>query len=421
MTQTRGLSDELLDQLQNLPMLISVASAESIARAAELVFKTPSAITRSILELERCLGVQLFERKPRGMLLSAYGDAVLVRARRIEDEVRTAAEELTSSTDSRPSSTSAVTKVLFNGRKLQLLIHLANERNISSAAARMNMTQAGASMALSRLEAGLGKEIFQRTAQGMVPTVEGEHVIIHAKRIFAELRHMSSDIEATAGNVAGRVVIGTLPLGRTHVFPTAIAAAIARNPGIHVTTIESPYEQLVGSLRSGDIDIVVSALRPKRLCVGLSTEALFTDSLGVLVRAGHPLAHRRSLKPEKLLDQRWVLPGPNSPGRPMVEAYFKKLGLKPPEAAVETADLAILRQLLNASDMVAVTSPHQLMFEIQSGSLVVLPLDLGETRREIGIIVREGAMLSPPAIAVLEAVREQGRIWRERRAGYHIN
>jgi LysR family transcriptional regulator of gallate degradation len=412
MMQRHTSSLDVAQQLQNLRTFVSVADAESITRAAELLYKAPSAITRSIIELEHSIGFPLFERKPRGMLLNAFGGAVLVRARRIHDEIQSAADEFLRSRAKTPgTSPSAISNLLFNGRKLQLLIHLADSRNITATAAYLNMTQAGASMSLSRLEAVLGQALFQRRMQGMVVTDAADRLVMHARRVFAELRHMISDISAISGTLTGSVVIGTTPLGRAAVFPTAIATAISQHPELRVTIAEGAYEQLIGRLRSGDIDAVFGVLRPSALNQGLVTEPLFTDRLGIVVRAGHPLARRKQLQMSELLTEKWILPSLGR--RPLVDASFRKLGLQPPVASVETGDLAILRQLLTFSDMLAVTSPHQLMFEIRSGTLAELPLTLVGTTSEVGLVVRDGAMLSPAALAVLEAIRSEVRERRE--------
>jgi LysR family transcriptional regulator of gallate degradation len=408
-TRTHGPPSGTEQKLHNLHVFVSVADTESITRAAEQLFKAPSAITRSIIELERAIGVALFERKPRGMLLNVYGEAVLLRARRIENEIEFAADEFPRSKSKSPASSVAISNVLFNDRKLQLLVHLADCRNISSAAAQMSMTQAGASMALSRIEAVLGQSLFQRRMQGMVATDAADRLVMRARRVFAELRHMSSDIAALSGSLKGSVVIGTTPLGRTYVFPTAIANAVSHHPELRVTTVENLYDQLIGGLRSGDIDIVFGVVRPTHLSAGLVTEPIFTDRLSVLVRAGHPLARRSQLRISELLQERWILPRSNAPGRPLIDASFERAGLRPPVPSIETGDLAIVRQVLNDSDMLAVTSPHQLMLELHSGSLVELPVVLEGTTREVGLILRDGAMLSPAALAVLEAVRFQAR------------
>jgi LysR family transcriptional regulator of gallate degradation len=403
-------------QLHNLRVFISVADAESITRAAEQLFKAPSAVTRSIIELERSLGVALFERKPRGMLLNAFGEAALLRARRIQDQIQLAADDFVrAKSRNSAASLAAITNLFFNGRKLQLLIHLVAYRNISSAATQMHMTQAGASMALSRIEDVLGQPLFQRRMEGMVATDATERLVMRARRVFAELRHMVSDLSSISGTLKGSVVIGTTPLGRAHVFAKSIAAVSSHHPGLRVITVESSYDQLVSSLRSGDIDIVFGVLRPPHLLQGMSAEPLFVDRFAVLARAGHPLTKRLDLQLADLLDERWVLPRPISLGRPMIDASFRRQGLHPPKPSIETGDLAILRELLVNSDLITATSAHQMAFEIRTGSLVELPVVLEGTSRDVGFVVREGAMLPPAALAVLEAVRDEVQIERGRR------
>ncbi len=406
MPQTYTCPLRIDQKLQNLRLFISVADTGSITRAARQLFKAPSAITRSVIELEQSVGVPLFERKARGMLLNAYGEAALVRARRIHDEIQIAANELLSSKAThRSSSPAAIVKLLFNSHKLQLLIQLAVCRNISSAAAKMNITPASASMTLSQIEAGIGQSLFQRRVQGMAVTTAANRLIVRAKRVFSELHHMDSDISAIYGSHMDSVAIGTTALARSHFFPGAIAAAISQHPALRVTLVDGSYEQLIRSLRKGDVDMVFGAPGTTALNQGLTAEPLFTDRLGIVVRAGHPLAQRAQIQLSELFTERWILPSLGR--RPLLDACFRKLGLPPPVASVETGDVAILREILHDSDMLAVTSPNQLMLEIRSGLLKELPVTLEGTTRQVGLVVRDGAMLSPAALTVLEAVRSQ--------------
>jgi LysR family transcriptional regulator of gallate degradation len=397
-------------QLKNLRTFVCVAYLQSVTRAAEHLGRVPSVITRSINEFERCIGLPVFERRHRGMAVNVSGEAVLVRSRRIEHEIEVgSAEFLRSGQKGKSVPDEAITNFMFDGHKLQLLIHLADTRNMSRTANELGMTQAGASMALARIETTLGQPLFTRTIQGMEPTDGTKQLVMRARRIFAELRHLASDIQAISGKVAGSIVIGTLPLGRTYVFPTAIAEAISAHPDLRVTMIENPYEHLVSSLRSGDIDVIFGSLRPNEPSLGLSTETLFTDRLSIMVRAGHSLASRTNLTMADLLGEKWILPKKNGNGWPLVVSAFGKFELAPPVASVETSDVAILRQLLIASDMIAMASPHQMMYEIRSGLLTELPVALGESSRDIGIVRRDAAMLSPAAMTLIEAVQRQAR------------
>jgi len=409
MTEHHTPNQQASAVLDYLRPFMAVAQTGSVVGAAEQVFKAPSAVTRSVMELEHLLGNSLFERKPRGMLLNAYGQAVMRRATRILEEVDLATEEFMRAVPASTTLHSALLNLMFSGRKLQLLIGLSAHRSISAVAAHLGLTQAGASMALLRIEAALGHPLFQRMMQGMVATDAAARLVVRAKRVFSEIRHMQSDLTAIAGSLAGVVTLGTLPLGRTFVVPTGIAQALAQHPGLRVVTFESHYEQLIASLRSGDIDVVFGALRPSDVAQGLVTEALFSDRIGIVARSGHPLARARTLALRDLLDQQWILPRPNAPGRRLVDACFRNAGLSAPTPSVETGDLAMLRQLLSTSDMLTAISPHQLMFEIQARTLTELPVQIGSTTRSIGFTLRQGSDLSSATQVVMQAIRAQAQ------------
>ena len=83
-----------------------------------------------------------------------------------------------------------------------------------------------------------------------------------------------------------------------------------------------------------------------------------------------------------------------------------------PAAAVETGDLALLRGVLRASDMLTILSAHQLQAEISTGQLVVLPFEMPGLARQIGVTTRNHAHFSPGAQALLDELDEISKAWR---------
>ncbi len=69
--------------LRQFRYFIAVAESNSVASAARMVSIAQSAITKSIQELEDELGVRLFERTTKGMLLTPEGNRFLVSARKV--------------------------------------------------------------------------------------------------------------------------------------------------------------------------------------------------------------------------------------------------------------------------------------------------------------------------------------------------
>jgi len=72
-----------LPSLQQLRFFIAVAEQHHFGRAAAACGVTQSTLSTGVQELEARLGVALIERSRRGVVLTAIGEAVLERARRL--------------------------------------------------------------------------------------------------------------------------------------------------------------------------------------------------------------------------------------------------------------------------------------------------------------------------------------------------
>ena len=67
--------------LDDLRALVEFAQAGSIARAADRLFRTPSAISRQVQRLEAALGAELLDRSVKPPRLNSLGSRVLEQAR----------------------------------------------------------------------------------------------------------------------------------------------------------------------------------------------------------------------------------------------------------------------------------------------------------------------------------------------------
>jgi LysR family transcriptional regulator of gallate degradation len=389
--------------LHHLHVFSAVVAAGSVRRAAEVLFRASSAVTRAIAHLEKSLGLALFERKATGMLLTAAGDAVLVRTRRIEVELAAVRDEALVQQRGREAARNvAATAALFHTRRLTSAAMLADVHHMSTVAHLCGLTQPAISASIAKLEENLAQPLFRRTARGMTPTPEGERWVIRFKRVLAELRNIQADAAALKGVLEGTVTVGALPMIRTMVLPAAIANILARHPRLRIRTLESPYGDLCAGLLSADVDFIVGALRPLR-DASLNTRVLLREDIVLIARAGHPLAGR-PIGFGDLQRYSWVLSRAFTPLRDQLNDFFRREGQPLPVPSVETADLALLRGLLLHSDMLTVLSTHQLHYEFEAGGLTTLDFSLGGMQREIGVTTRTGAQLSPGARLLLEEV-----------------
>jgi DNA-binding transcriptional LysR family regulator len=88
MRDTMGGIKSLRMELYQLRTFLAVAEEGHLTRAAEKLFTSQPAVSTHIRALEDELGVQLFERSPKGMSLTPNGTALMEHARRIVDAAR---------------------------------------------------------------------------------------------------------------------------------------------------------------------------------------------------------------------------------------------------------------------------------------------------------------------------------------------
>lgn len=83
-----------MDKFSGLQLFVTSAELGSFSRAAEHLGKTPSAVAKSIGQLEVEVGARLFERTTRSMALTEAGLLYLANARDILERMRETEEEI---------------------------------------------------------------------------------------------------------------------------------------------------------------------------------------------------------------------------------------------------------------------------------------------------------------------------------------
>jgi LysR family transcriptional regulator, regulator for genes of the gallate degradation pathway len=396
---------------RHLQAFVTVARSGSVIQSSRLVRRAQSAVTRTIKELEKDIGVLLFERRSQGMLLTEFGRALLGRVERAFAEMDTARAAFKAACPAVKSIARApIFSLSVSRQRLLVFVELVEQRHMGAVADSLGISQPAASQALREIETGLGVTLFSRTPGGMQPTPLSALLAMHIRRALAEIRAGEVEIGSLQGAITGRVVVGTLSLGRTRLLPAAIIGLTRNYPNLTVATIEGSFEHLAMRLRAGDIDFMLGALREAEHTIGLVRDIVVHDVLSLVVGKAHPLARKRQPTLSDLNGANWVLPPRGTPTRELLESAMKAKGLSEPRVAVETADLAITRGLLIGSPMITAVSAHLYHHEIAAKLLAVLPVSLPETRRAIGILQRSASSPSLAARLLMEQIHAIGEL-----------
>lgn len=391
--------------LRHLKAMLYVAKYRNLTKAANTLNRSQTAITKAISELEGVLGVELFDRSSTGMEPTAHGNILARRVERVAAEFNAAGETYLNYKKGGQQHNNPIFSMEISYKRLASVIALHDSKDIGATANILGITRAAVYSSLRQIEGFLGLPIFERSPYGFSSTAYCNVLVRHIKLAFSQLRHAMDELASLNGVMAGHLVVGTLPYTRTFLTPRAINRVLVEYPNLKISTEEGPYALLETKLRSGELDLIVGAIRPTDTNNDLVTEQLFTDHLSVIVRKGHPLVNKAVISFTELQKYSWVLPAANTPSRKIFDTLLENESLDPPSYMVETSSLSNVRGLLLDSDRLALLSEHQIYYEKKYGLLTALPLELQDSHRPIGVTMRAHTPPSPSAALFLDCLK----------------
>ncbi len=396
--------------IRHLRAFQAVAEAHSISVASRKVFISQPAITQAIAKMEKVLAVSLFDRRPEGVFLTEAGRLFHDRVERMLRHLQAGVAEAGRVAGRRGGKVLPNLDQLVTGVQLRALIAIAEAENFSLAARAVGISQPSLHRAARDLEHLAGVPLFEKSSRGISLTRAAEAMARQARLALVEYDQGLEELAEWRGDESGRLVIGSMPLARTFLLPTAITMLTRERPDARVEVVDGPYEDMLNGLRRGDIDLLLGALRDPVPIEDVVQEPLFSDPLAIVGRAGHPLCNKHAMTLAELVSYSWVIPRRGTPTRTHFEALFQDAGLPLPESLVETGSLIVLRGLLAGSDRLTLISLHQIRYEMQWGMLAPLPLSLPQTRRPIGLTKRRDWRPTALQARFLELLRDVGKV-----------
>ncbi len=392
--------------LKHARLLLAAAKHSSVTGAANAINRSQTSVTKSLHDLEREVGVDLFDRSAKGITLTGFGKALEKGAQRAQAAFARARGHVAPAMLQASPSIGRFFEMDVSDRWLDAFIAVADHQDTQAAADELNITVAAILVNLRKLEDMLRQSLFERLPNAMEPTSFAKMLVREIKLARMHLRHAVEEIHEMQGIRTGRVYLGSLPFSRTVLLPKAINRLQQKYPELDVTTIEAEYEELLAALRCGDIEFIVTALDRDEPDDSLVREELIYNKPALVVRQDHPLTEIENLSWDDVKGYRFVLGKKNSPTRLQFEHALSKHGLTPPRYAVETGSLLITRGILEETDMVTVLSAHQIVYEQKLNLLTTLDLPILDDKRPIGVILRANGTIPPAAEALLDEIRQ---------------
>ena len=191
-------------------------------------------------------------------------------------------------------------------RTLRYFVTVAEELNITRAAALLNISQPPLSQQLKNLEEELDTVLFIRGKRKLTLTESGKMLYQRAKDILSLSEKTVSEIRSLRAGMTGTVSIGLVEGMAPDIAAEWFVGFMKEHPQVHFRILDGNSDDLIEKMRGGLIGLaVITAPYDQQL---LNSFKVGQERMAALMRRDHPLAERESLTAEDLLPEPLIVP-----------------------------------------------------------------------------------------------------------------
>ncbi len=290
--------------------------------------------------------------------------------------------------------------------QLEVLLAVAQEKSFSRAAERLHRTQPAVSQMVKRLEAELGKQVFDRSSKDGTLTDAGRVLLGYARQMLNLRRDAENALEELGELRRGRVVVAANEYTVLHLLPV-LPVFRTRHPEVKVEVRRSLASEIPSELLRRDVELGLITYRPVQ--PGLTSVLVAKDDLALIVAPGHRLAGRGEVSVRDLGRESFLAHNVRSAYRRRVVQTFVRHRTRL-EISVELPTLEAVKRLVERGLGVSLMPRLVAEAEIRRGDVVALNVREMRLERSVFVVFRAGAELSHAARAFVAAAREGGPV-----------
>ncbi|RVW00880.1 LysR substrate-binding domain-containing protein [Rhodococcus spongiicola] len=273
-------------------------------------------------------------------------------------------------------------------RHLTCFVAVAQERHLGRAAQRLHLTQPAVTKTLNELEALANVRLVDRGRHGARLTPAGERFLRRAVAVTDAMESAAATLSGV-GAPSAPIRVGALPTVASVILPKAISRlqSTHKDMGVRVTTGSNAV--LLTTLRAGELDLAVGRMAEPDALQDVTFELLYTESLALVVRPGHPLTAYAGTAPmPAVLEYPMVVATAGTVPHHHTEVLLQRHGLSLPSGRIETLDITLARTLARDGDAVWFTPERAPQSDLDDGALVRLPQPTPGTAEPVGVFRR---------------------------------
>lgn len=191
-------------------------------------------------------------------------------------------------------------------RHLRYFVAVAEEQNVTRAAARLHVSQPPLSRQIRDLENELGVTLFERAAKAVKLTEAGRVLLLEARAALRRVDEAVQLTRAVANGKHGQVRVGYTAALTVEILPRTLRMLREINPGIYVQLHDLTSQQMLRGLRENTLDAAMHPLLLPHVLAEFTVEELCHYPVCVAMPAEHPLARAGEVGLKELVEERLV-------------------------------------------------------------------------------------------------------------------
>jgi DNA-binding transcriptional LysR family regulator len=274
----------------------------------------------------------------------------------------------------------------MNNRQIEVFAAVMQTGTVSRAAEVLGVTQPGVSRMIAELERSVGFSLFDRVRNRIIATPEAKLFYEEVKASFRGMDKLRASIARIRDHGVGQIRIGTLSALSSSLVPNAVRRFRDARPDTTITLMVLPSRDVRDGVASGIFDLGLAA--DEIDVSGVLHQPFVSPRALCAMPVGHPLAHRKTIRPQDLSGQNFIAYVPEDRARQRLDLIMSEAGAAPPNIVVETIYAATVCALVANGLGIGLVSPYAVAgfdssklvlrpFDpaVQSKSLLILPLD----------------------------------------------
>jgi DNA-binding transcriptional LysR family regulator len=277
---------------------------------------------------------------------------------------------------------------------LRLFCDVVRLHSFSRAAEASHVSQSAASQAIQQIEQHLGLALIDRTKRPFVVMPEGEALYGACRTLLDGWEKAKIQVGAVRARVDGTVRVAAIYSVGLHDVSRRMQQFMSLYPAARVELECLHPHKVVEAVVRDDADVGIMSYPPTDRA--LTVVPLRREPMAFVAHPGHRLARRRVVPAAQLNGEPFVAFDPGLTIRKAIDRALRQRNVRV-DIRMEFDNIETIKQAIMIKAGVSILPRHTVQMEAGVRTLAVIPLDIPDLVRPVGIIHRRQKPLTPTA------------------------